>query len=165
MLEQIRHCFYDISRLWPCPHGEKGSISSTRANAVDSRLGLLGPGSGQRRLAQNLIQDFASLSMRPRTLGSLMNEEGGTRAFGTRAARWRESIPRPLCSLHLEQFFAQLSQLGDSPRAGSCMARVVTRVTRLGRMCDSENAHRYWRRVSAANQQMVRSRYGKHLSP
>src|SRR5262249_5135291 len=105
-------------------------------------------------LLPNLIQDFASLSMRPRTLGSLMNEEGGTRAFGSRAARWRESIPRPLCSLHLKQFLAQLSQLGDSPRAGSCMARVVTPVTRLGRMCDSENAHRYWWNVSAANQQM-----------
>jgi hypothetical protein len=37
--------------LWPCPHSEKRSISATQANAVDSGLGLLGPGSGQRRLA------------------------------------------------------------------------------------------------------------------
>jgi hypothetical protein len=35
----------------------------------------------------NLIQDFASLSIRPRTLGSLMNEEGGTRAFGQAASQ------------------------------------------------------------------------------
>src|SRR6266567_6981835 len=37
--------------LWPCPHSEKRSISATQANAVDPGLGLLGPGSGQRRLA------------------------------------------------------------------------------------------------------------------
>jgi len=26
----------------------------------------------------------------------------------------------------------------------TCMARIVTLVTRLGRTCDSDNAHRYW---------------------
>src|SRR5262249_22316080 len=100
------HLHYCLSRygivsttslaLWPCPHGEKGSISSTQANAVDSRLGLLGPGSGQRRLAQNLIQDFASLSMRPRTLGSLMNEGG-------RHSRFRDSR-RPMARVHTAAF-------------------------------------------------------------
>jgi hypothetical protein len=30
------------------------------------------------------------------------------------------------------------------PAAATRMARVVTPVTRLGRTCDSENAHRYW---------------------
>jgi hypothetical protein len=61
--------------LWPCPHSKKRSISATHANAVDPGLGLLGPGSGSVGSPPNLIQDFASLSIRPRKLGSLTNEE------------------------------------------------------------------------------------------
>src|SRR5262245_56542300 len=47
-------------------------------------------------LLPNLTQDFASLSMRPRTLGSLMNEEGGTRAFG--------DSRRPMAIVHTAAF-------------------------------------------------------------
>src|SRR5262245_10294741 len=61
--------------LWPCPHSKKRSISATHANAVDPGLGLLGPASGSVGSPPNLIQDFASLSIRPRKLGSLTNEE------------------------------------------------------------------------------------------
>ena len=42
-----------ILALWPCPHGEKRSISATHANAVDLGLGLQGPGSGQRLLPKS----------------------------------------------------------------------------------------------------------------
>src|SRR5262249_30368081 len=77
--EHLALLLKQILALWPCPHGEKRSISATHAMRSTSDLAFR-----VRVLASvgspNLIQDFAPLSIRPRTLGSPMRK-GGT--FGT----------------------------------------------------------------------------------
>src|SRR5262249_55973597 len=72
--EHLALLLKQILALWPCPHGEKRSISATHAMRSTSDLAFR-----VRVLASvgspNLIQDFAPLSIRPRTVGARMNEE------------------------------------------------------------------------------------------
>src|SRR5262249_19499000 len=87
-----------LQHLSPCglvPMARRGRSAPLKPMRSTPDLAFLVRVLASVDLPPNLIQDFASLSMRPRTLGSLMNEERRHSRFRGLAPPDGESLPRP----------------------------------------------------------------------